>query len=48
MRADANLIFCSGPLKIYTDGSSLGNGKLGAVAGVGVYFGPNDPRYLPP
>lgn len=29
---------------IYTDGSSLGNGKAGAAAGVGVYFGENDPR----
>jgi ribonuclease HI len=36
----------SGPIVVYTDGSSLGNGKVGAVAGVGVYFGPNDPRYL--
>lgn len=33
-----------GVLKIYTDGSSLGNGRVGATAGVGVYFGPNDPR----
>jgi len=35
------------PLKetrVYTDGSSLGNGKLGAQAGVGVYFGENDKR----
>jgi len=32
-------------LKVYTDGSSLGNGKTGAVAGVGVYFGPGDSRY---
>ena len=31
-------------LNIYTDGSSLGNGKQGAVAGVGVFFGKNDPR----
>ncbi|KAK1967514.1 RnaseH-domain-containing protein [Colletotrichum eremochloae] len=30
--------------KVYTDGSSLGNGTPGSVAGVGVYFGPNDPR----
>lgn len=37
----------SGPLRIYTDGSSLGNGKLGAVAGVGVFFGDGDPRYGP-
>ncbi|GJC82308.1 ribonuclease H [Colletotrichum liriopes] len=30
--------------KVYTDGSSLGNGNVGSTAGVGVYFGPNDPR----
>jgi ribonuclease HI len=29
---------------VYTDGSSRGNGKVGAIAGVGVYFGDNDPR----
>jgi ribonuclease HI len=34
-----------GPLKIYTDGSSRGNGRVGAVAGVGVFFGPGDDRY---
>lgn len=34
-----------GWLEIYTDGSSLGNGRAGAVSGVGVYFGQNDPRY---
>lgn len=32
-------------VRIYTDGSALGNGKTGAVAGVGVYFGPRDTRY---
>lgn len=31
-------------LRIHTDGSSLGNGKAGAFAGVGVYFGPGDER----
>lgn len=31
-------------IKIYTDGSSLGNGQKGWYAGVGVYFGPQDPR----
>lgn len=36
-----------GLVKIYTDGSSLGNGRQGAVAGVGVYFGPRDKRYVP-
>lgn len=32
-----------GVLKIYTDGSALKNGQQGAIAGVGVYFGPNSP-----
>ncbi|KKA30921.1 hypothetical protein TD95_004815 [Thielaviopsis punctulata] len=31
-------------VQVYTDGSSRGNGRVGAAAGVGVYFGPNDPR----
>lgn len=34
----------SGALRIHTDGSALGNGKAGAFAGVGVYFGPGDKR----
>ncbi|CAO2648662.1 Nn.00g079290.m01.CDS01 [Neocucurbitaria sp. VM-36] len=34
----------SGPIVVYTDGSSLGNGRVGAVGGVGVFFGRNDPR----
>lgn len=34
-----------GMLRIYTDGSSLTNGQAGARAGVGVYFGPQDPKY---
>jgi ribonuclease HI len=29
---------------VYTDGACSKNGKLGAVAGYGVYFGPGDPR----
>ncbi|KAL2015012.1 hypothetical protein VTK56DRAFT_6528 [Thermocarpiscus australiensis] len=29
---------------VYTDGSSRGNGRAGATAGVGVYFGDSDPR----
>ena len=33
------------PIRIYTDGSSIGNGKVGAYAGVGVYFGPRDKRF---
>jgi ribonuclease HI len=35
----------TGQIVVYTDGSSLGNGQTGAVAGVGVYFGANDKRY---
>eukprot|EP01080_Neovahlkampfia_damariscottae_P003483 gene3483-6132_t len=31
---------------IYTDGSCLGNGKKGAVGGVGVFFGEEDSRNL--
>lgn len=31
-------------LEIYTDGSALKNGRAGAAAGVGVYFGQNDSR----
>ncbi|KAI1809199.1 ribonuclease H-like protein [Poronia punctata] len=31
-------------VRIYTDGSSLANGRVGAKAGVGVFFGDNDPR----
>lgn len=33
-------------LNVYTDGSSLGNGKRGASAGVGVYFGVGDGRNI--
>lgn len=36
----------SEPLKIWTDGSSRGNGKVGAVAGLGVWFGEHDPRLV--
>ena len=35
-------------LRIYTDGSSLRNGQEGARAGIGVYFGPQDPKYASP
>lgn len=39
----------SEPLIINTDGSSFRNGKSEAVAGVGIFFGTQDPRYvLPP
>lgn len=33
-------------LRVHTDGSSLGNGKVGALSGVGVYFGPMDERQV--
>lgn len=33
-------------IEIYTDGSSIGNGKAGAAAGVGVFFGEGDPRNI--
>lgn len=33
-----------GLIRIHTDGSSLSNGQYGARAGLGVYFGPGDPR----
>lgn len=33
-------------LDIYTDGSSLKNGRAGATAGVGVFFGIGDPRNI--
>lgn len=29
----------------YTDGACRGNGTVGAVAGIGVWYGDNDPRY---
>ena len=34
------------PVRIYTDGSSLSNGQVGANGGVGVYFGPLDKRNI--
>jgi ribonuclease HI len=36
----------NGVVVVYTDGSSRGNGSSGAAAGVGVYFGPGDPRFV--
>ena len=29
---------------VYTDGSCIGNGTVEAKAGIGIYFGPSDPR----
>lgn len=34
------------PVRIYTDGSSLNNGQIGANGGVGVWFGPLDKRNI--
>jgi len=31
-------------LTVYTDGACRGNGQKGSIAGVGVFFGPQDPR----
>ena len=31
---------------VYTDGSCLSNGKLNSTAGIGIYFGTNDPRNM--
>ncbi|KAI0289770.1 ribonuclease H-like domain-containing protein [Russula brevipes] len=31
---------------VYTDGACSGNGQPGSVAGIGVWWGPNDPRNL--
>ena len=36
----------SAPVRIYTDGSSLSNGQVGANGGVGVWFGPRDRRNI--
>ena len=29
---------------VYSDGACKGNGKVGPVAGIGVWWGPDDPR----
>lgn len=29
---------------VYSDGACKGNGKTGSIAGVGVWWGPDDPR----
>jgi len=33
---------------VYTDGACSGNGQLGSVAGIGVWWGVDDPRYVLP
>jgi len=35
-----------GLVKVWTDGAARGNGQKGAEAGVGVFFGVNDARYI--
>lgn len=40
--------YSGGLEEVYTDGSTLNNGQEGAVAGVGVFFGDGDPRYIVP
>lgn len=29
---------------VYSDGACKGNGQMGAVAGIGIWWGPDDPR----
>lgn len=36
----------TGVLQAFTDGSSRGNGRVGASAGVGVFFGEDDKRFV--
>jgi len=52
-RAEAEAFHEKGPyaapatefdLIVYTDGSCRSNGRAGAIGGIGIYFGPNDPR----
>lgn len=31
---------------VYTDGACINNGKNNAIAGIGIYFGPNDTRNI--
>lgn len=33
-------------LQVWTDGACRSNGRKGAIAGVGVYFGPDDERFV--
>ncbi|KAI1314927.1 hypothetical protein EDD11_001564 [Mortierella claussenii] len=44
IRVNGVRVAASDTIVIYTDGSSLGNGKSGCQAGLGVFFGVNDPR----
>ena len=44
-RLQATGLSPNGMLRVHTDGSSIGNGTKAAIAGIGVYFGPNDRRF---
>ncbi len=33
---------------VYSDGACKGNGKTGSVAGIGIWWGPNDERLVVP
>jgi len=43
-RAAARIDNVRDEVAVYTDGACRANGRRGAVAGVGVFFGANDPR----
>ncbi|KAF9426440.1 hypothetical protein BGZ94_006523, partial [Podila epigama] len=44
VRVNGVQMSASDSIIVYTDGSARGNGKVGSQAGVGVFFGVNDPR----
>lgn len=44
--ASVTTTMSSNTLVVYTDGSCRGNGKVGSVAGVGVWWGDDDPRHV--
>lgn len=44
VRVNGVRVAASDSIVVYTDGSSRGNGQQGCQAGVGVFFGVNDPR----
>lgn len=45
-RPQARIDNVNDTIYIYTDGACRANGQSGAVAGVGVFFGKDDPRYV--
>lgn len=44
VRVNGVRVAASDSIVVYTDGSSRGNGQQGCQAGLGVFFGVNDPR----